>query len=161
VILVPLESADGLCDLFITLQRGWAGPRFDADAYGTDDLSFRVTLAGDGNTLMTSQDDDIDTPAALAWGTANWVMLDQTGDTVRLGITMAVVQEGVPMALGTDSYAYGESRETGAILSASGYLRVDTQLFASNSGATLAAALGLERLTDARVVPLIAKRQGR
>lgn len=159
------------CALYITLQRGWTGPRFEAyatwAAAGKPGVALRVVPMMAGNTVFGRSGG---TGGTIVNGTdygdftglEPWFYLQP--QSPNLGLLGAVLQESAKVIGCFDSTAYGVSRRGVELLAPygetpAGYLSV-TLGIGPNGGAeaTEAQNLGRTNLIDARAVPLLVER---
>jgi hypothetical protein len=159
ICITSTLSAGTRGELYITLQRGWSGPRVElyatnAAGNATASLNVHARTSGDstyqrstgGATAIVSG-----TSIGTFTGLAPWVTL--VGPGTDRGVALAVLQQALNLR-----GAILSGREGLAFESSTGYVSVTIGLGARASAATDAGVLGALNLTDARAVPDVVAR---
>lgn len=145
--------------IFVTLQRGWTGPRFECYTYsttgaGTATLSIYAKSTGN-STFQKSTGGAVAITTGGALGTFTglepWGLL--LGPGTDLGVHIAVLQQAITLTGATLS-----SREGVTFASTSGYVSMWLGIGPRATAAGDAANHGLYGLTDARQVPELVAR---
>jgi hypothetical protein len=146
-------------ELYITLQRGWTGPRFELyvrNAGGTGTASLNVYVASIGEaTWQRSNAGPTGITATASIGTfaaiSPWVAL--VGPGADLGVALAVVQEAVNLR-----GAILSGREGLAFESSTPYVSVGTAVGPRASAAFDADTFGRQHMIDAQQIPELVAR---
>lgn len=161
------------CALYITLQRGWSAPRFEAyvtwAAAGKPGVALRLLPATVGDTdlgrssgLLPGGTIVNGTDYGDFAGLPPWFYLMPQGP--NLGLLIALLQESATIIGRFDSTAYGTSRRGVEVLSPyasspAGYISLTLGIGPNGGDQALQAQnLGETNLIDARAVPLLVER---
>jgi hypothetical protein len=151
VCITSLLAAGVRGELYVTLQRGWTGPRLELYAAGAATVSLNVyaKTAGDA-TYQRSSGAATAIVAATSIGTfaglEPWVAL--VGPGTDLGVSLATIREAVNLR-----GAMASGREGLAFESPTPYVSIAIAVGPRASAATDADAFGGQHLTDAQQIP--------
>lgn len=166
-------SSGARCVVYITLQRGWTGPRFEAYAtWGSGGTGFpgtgvavRIVPVEPGSTDLGRSSGT----AAIVSGTdygdfaglEPWAYL--LGEDPNLALHLAVLQEDVKLIGRSDTAAYGATRKGVSLAipatpTIPGYVSATLGIGPRASAAADAETLGRHNLMDCRAVPLLVER---
>lgn len=157
------------CEVYLTLQRGWAGPRVEIYAAGIDppdaakeDVALRLAPAllglstlgrSSGTSTLTNGTSYGDFSTLEPWA---YVL----GPDPNLALHLAVLQEGAAIDGRDDSAMYGAVRHGLSLASPAGdgYLSATLGVGPRATAAADAETLGRTNLIDARAVPMLVER---
>jgi hypothetical protein len=163
VVKVRLQlNASLRCTIYLTLQRGWPGPRIEvysrASVVAQPPVSLRVTTIATVAAQLGLETGAVAITDGTNYGDfaglAPWVYMATADPDATLPILMAVVQESVTL-VGHSAGAYGDARSTVELTDDSGYVSATFASAARGDTAGDAAVHGQTNLMDCRAVPTL------
>jgi hypothetical protein len=158
------------CEVYLTLQRGWKGPRVEAYAISSNgtkpgvEIRIQPATAGDTTLGRSSGTDAIADTTDYGNFSALAPYAYLLPQSPNLGIYIAVCRTAVKLRGTTDSTAYGAAR-TGigvwgpdGTAAAEGYASAEIALDTQTGASTIATDHGKACLYDARAVPVLVQR---